>query len=198
MDKEHGQASIASILAHSRVNGPGDRSVVHFQGCSLGCGGCFNPQTHSFDGGEATDVVVLAQELAETAVDGVTISGGEPFQQPEALLGLVRALRALDIDSILIFSGFDYEEIVQQPSGAEILEHIDVLVAGRFEATQPSNGTILASTNQRAHFLSERHTVDELNLGGNLEITIAPDGVVHLTGFPPPDVRRLVRRLGDD
>ena len=188
---------IASLLPESQVNGPGTRSVVHFQGCTLACPGCFNPHTHGEDGGRDATVSEVVAALLANDNDGVTISGGEPFQQPHELLCLVRALRAKRVESILIFTGYSYDEITRIPSGPDILEEVDVLVAGRFEAQQPASGSILASANQRAHFLSEHYTLEDLELGGNLEITIAPDGTVHLTGFPPADVRRLVRRLGD-
>ncbi len=197
MDAASTHIRIASVLQESRVNGPGIRSVVHVQGCSLGCGGCFNPKTHSLTDGRVISVVELAETLLVKEVDGVTISGGEPFEQAEAVFALLQELRFRGVQSILIFSGYDYDEILTFPLGHRILEATDILIAGRYVATEHSNGTLLASSNQRAHFLSEQHTADELNLGGNLEITIAPDGMVHLTGFPPPDVRRLVRRLGD-
>jgi anaerobic ribonucleoside-triphosphate reductase activating protein len=188
---------IASILAESRVNGPGRRSVVHVQGCTLDCPACFNPHTHASDKGQLVTIAEVVDRLLVHNVDGVTISGGEPFQQPDALMRLVQRLREKAVASILIFTGFSYEEVVALPLGCSILEEVDVLIAGRYEATQPTGGGLLSSMNQRAHLLSEYYTLDDLKLGGNLEITIAPDGVVHLTGFPPPDVRRLVRRLGD-
>ena len=83
-------------LPRSRANGPGPRSVVWFQGCTLGCPGCFNPGTHRREGGYSVPVEELAGQLSagEPAITGVTVSGGEPFQQPRALLALVRKLRA--------------------------------------------------------------------------------------------------------
>ena len=188
---------IASLLPESQVNGPGRRSVVHLQGCSLACPGCFNRHTHEEGEGRLVPVAEVVNFLVTHAVDGVTISGGEPFQQEESLLRLVRMLRQHGVESILIFTGYRYDEVVALPLGAAILEDVDVLIAGRYEATQATRGSLMASMNQRAHLLTEFYSLDDLDLGGNLEITIAPDGTIHLTGFPPPDVRRLVRRLGD-
>ena len=63
----------------SRANGPGLRAVVWFQGCTLGCPGCFNPATHASHGGATADTVSLANEilLAGEPIEGVSISGGD-------------------------------------------------------------------------------------------------------------------------
>ena len=77
----------------SRANGPGLRSVVWFQGCTLGCSGCFNPGTHDSGGGYDTEVESLAEQLLSAPnIEGISISGGEPFQQPDALADLVARL----------------------------------------------------------------------------------------------------------
>src|SRR5947207_15612856 len=78
------------------VNGPGLRAVVYLQGCTLGCRNCWNPETHTFAGkersiAEIADLVVSAHQ--ERALEGVTLSGGEPMQQADALLALIESLR---------------------------------------------------------------------------------------------------------
>ncbi|MFH1265139.1 MAG: 4Fe-4S single cluster domain-containing protein, partial [Planctomycetota bacterium] len=72
----------------SRANGPGLRAVVWFQGCTLRCPGCFNPGTHNPLSGHESDTATLAAEILaiRRKIEGVSVSGGEPFQQPEALL----------------------------------------------------------------------------------------------------------------
>ncbi len=125
--------------------------------------------------------------------DGVTVSGGEPFQQPEALAALVRALRDAGVDSVLVFTGYTLDEL----DGAS-LEGIDVLVAGRYDPTRAVDGVpLLSSDNQRLHLLTSRHGKEDIDLGGgNLEITITPAGDVRVTGFPPTSLRRAVEKLG--
>src|SRR5258706_14960618 len=97
---------IHATEARSRANGPGARFVVWMQGCTLGCPGCFNPTTHDAGGGREVDVADLAAELAATAnIEGLTLSGGEPLQQPDAAAALLAAARALGL-STLVFSGY--------------------------------------------------------------------------------------------
>ena len=189
---------VHGVLPQSRVNGPGLRALVHLQGCTLGCPGCFNPGTHSPHGGEAVPVDALVARLLVEPVDGVTISGGEPFQQAEPLLELLRGLRARGVDSILVFTGYRLEELAAVPGAEAALGHIDVLVAGRYDTARAVPGaTLLASDNQRLHFLTDAHGPhDVAEVGADVEITIRPDGGVTMTGFPDPSLRRAVRRLG--
>ncbi len=111
----------------SRANGPGLRAVVWFQGCTLGCPGCFNPATDDPQGGCDSDTETLAAEISTlaTRLEGISISCGEPFQQPEAPLDLLRRLADWHL-SRLVFSGYSLPEIDRLPLGPSILRHIDV------------------------------------------------------------------------
>jgi anaerobic ribonucleoside-triphosphate reductase activating protein len=85
-----------ALIPASRANGPGLRAVVFFQGCSIGCVGCWNPKSHRFRGTEITVDVVTQQVLRARALyglEGITFSGGEPMQQADSLLGLLHSLR---------------------------------------------------------------------------------------------------------
>src|SRR5712691_4151892 len=101
---------IHGFVAHSRVNGPGVRSVVYFQGCNLGCASCWNPATHAFVGPpcrvqDVAEQVAVAHRTHFT--EGITFSGGEPMQQALDLLGLIRRLkRARPELSIGMYSGY--------------------------------------------------------------------------------------------
>jgi anaerobic ribonucleoside-triphosphate reductase activating protein len=138
----------------------------------------------------------LAAHVGESAIDGVTISGGEPFQQLDGLIAFCAALRERGVDSILVFTGYAVAEIEAFARGAEALALIDVLVAGRYVATQAQSASILSSGNQQLKLLSTRHSRDEFTAGGEVEIAIAPDGTVTLTGFPSAGLRRAVRNMG--
>src|SRR6266849_4471929 len=101
---------IHGFVAHSRVNGPGVRAVVYFQGCNLGCASCWNPATHAFVGApcrvqDVAEQVAVAHRTQFT--EGITCSGGEPMQQALDLLGLLRLLqRARPELSIGMYSGY--------------------------------------------------------------------------------------------
>jgi anaerobic ribonucleoside-triphosphate reductase activating protein len=167
----------------SRANGPGVRAVVWFQGCTLACPGCFNPETHAAAAPATTVRDVLAR-IDAAGVAGVTISGGEPFQQPAALHALCRALRAAD-RSLIVFSGYRRAELEARPLGAATLALLDVLIDGRYAAGRHQGDGLRGSANQQRHLLSARHTLAELDATPPAEATIGPDGVVHLSGVAP-------------
>ena len=183
---------IHSWIPASRANGPGTRAVVWFQGCSLGCPGCFNPETHDPSLGTEIDTAALAADLLRamegrdrTRAKGVSFSGGEPMQQPEALLDLIERLDAEDV-GLLLFSGYTLAEIERQPFGPAILARLDVLIAGRYRARRHLGAGLLGSTNQTVHLLSGRHTHAEISAVPPAEIIIGPDGTITVTGISPP------------
>ena len=179
-------ARIHAFEAVSRANGPGKRSVVWFQGCSLGCPGCFNPETHRAAGGELVNTAVLAVRVLEAGagVEGVTFSGGEPFEQPGALLEILRHLASTSLTK-LCFSGYRIGEIRRLRSGPEILEHLDVLVAGRYVAARHVGSALLGSANQRVHFLSDRYCPEDITRVPRRELILHTDGSVTSSGIDP-------------
>jgi len=171
---------------------------VHLQGCTLGCGGCFNPDTHDAAAGEVIAVTALADKLTGKGLRAVTISGGEPFQQMDALSSLCVELRARHVHSIVVFSGYSLAEIQALPGNDNVLGNIDALIAGRYEAKEAIENAILSSSNQRLHLLTEQHTLDEFECGGEVEITISPEGQVTMTGFPSHGLAHSIKKMGAD
>lgn len=181
---------IHSYTPSTLINGPGNRAMIHFQGCTLACPGCFNNLTHSKDGGEEVAISELIRRIPRNC-DGVTISGGEPFLQPEALLELVVELRRLH-DSIVVFSGFYMHEIQNIKNGSEILHHIDVLIDGRFESDNIAVSGLRGSTNQTIHLLTNRHVMEDFE-ERKVEITIDTEGNLSMTGFPTKELSEGIK-----
>ena len=131
---------INRIVPRSLVDGPGARTVVFVQGCTLACPGCQNQHLWPADGGREADAEDLALTLALLAgKDGnVTISGGEPFQQALPLLELVEALKFHGVESVLVYTGYTWNELNDRSYFSrfqvfqEILLYVDILVDGRF------------------------------------------------------------------
>jgi anaerobic ribonucleoside-triphosphate reductase activating protein len=147
--------------------GPGVRAGIWTQGCTLRCPGCLSRDTWEPDPGTEVPVEAVLGWLASLPgpVEGVTISGGEPFQQPAALLALVRGIRrwrdetgheTIPVD-ILVYSGYVYSRLSRSPEAREILEGCDAIVAGPYiDRLNPkwrhaSSGSLLwkGSANQR-------------------------------------------------
>lgn len=144
---------IAGIRRHSSVNGPGVRYVLFFQGCSHACPGCQNPETHALDGGMVVDTATITADIATTKyIDGVTLSGGDPFAQTEALGEIARACKQTK-RNLWVYTGFTYEEILLGMAGEAaigILKDVDVLVDGRFiQALRDEKCRWRGSSNQR-------------------------------------------------
>ena len=192
---------IHGLVSGSRVNGPGLRAVIYFQGCTLGCRNCWNPETHIFSGeersiGEVTALVVSAHQ--ERALEGVTFSGGEPMQQANALLALMESLRdRLPGLSFGMYSGYSERELssgdywcrfeltrgTKQDIWRSIKTHLDFAVLGRYASGQPSTLSLRTSVNQKLAFFSERYREPEFE-AQEVEIHIDTQGSVQLTGFP--------------
>ncbi|MEZ4361051.1 MAG: 4Fe-4S cluster-binding domain-containing protein [Kofleriaceae bacterium] len=182
--------AVHAIEPRSRANGPGARFVIWVQGCTLGCAGCFNPATHPASGAPAHTVEGLLAQLAATAgIEGLTLSGGEPFQQLAASAALLAGARALGL-STLVFSGYTREEIEALPGGAAALEHVDVLVDGRYRAADRLGAGLRGSANQRILLLSPRYTLAQVEATPVAEIRIQPSGEVVLTGVAPLKLKR--------
>jgi anaerobic ribonucleoside-triphosphate reductase activating protein len=178
---------IHAIEPASRANGPGLRSVVWFQGCSLACPGCFNPSTHDPQAGLESTTETVWGQLSGSGVEGVSFSGGEPLQQPDALLDLARRARQAGL-SVLIFSGYTREAIERLPLGREILGVTDVLIAGPYREGQPGRG-LLGSANQRIHLLTNRYSPAGMGSVPRGEIILHRDGCMTISGVAPPAVR---------
>ena len=145
---------LAGIAYESLVNGPGMRRVFFSQGCKHNCKGCFNPDTHSFDGGEEKDMDELIKDvLSNPMIKGVTFSGGDPFERPGefAYMGEVFKKHGLNIWS---YTGYTYEFIVshfnEKPEWRRLINTLDVLVDGEFQQDKKEEGLLFkGSSNQR-------------------------------------------------
>ena len=190
-----------AFVPASRANGPGLRAVVYFQGCSLQCAGCWNPSTHKFRGMEVT-VLEVAQRFEEASrlepLEGVAFSGGEPMQQAEALLELMREIRKVaPAVSFGMFTGYAEHElaagryVTRQKATVEqkrelwppVRGLLDFAVMGRYDRTRPTMAPLRTSHNQRLVLFSSRY--QEGDFGPQLvEISIEESGKSVLTGFP--------------
>ena len=136
---------IAGVTPCSLVNGDGVRYVVFLQGCAHHCPGCQNPDTWDFDGGQETRVEWLADIIRQQKyVDGITISGGDPFYQQAECLKLLDLLPGMNV---WIYTGFEYDEI----KDTELAKRADVLVTGPFIEELKCDGKMYGSSNQEIH-----------------------------------------------
>lgn len=159
-----GDIRIFGVVEESIVDGPGIRYSIFVQGCSHGCPGCHNPESHSPKGGELRSIEsVLGGIRSNKLIAGVTLSGGEPFEQPHACATLVQHLKA-DGYNIWTFTGYLYEDLIKMsrvnPDIACLLDNIDVLVDGPFvEELKSLELDWRGSSNQRVIDLAKTRDV---------------------------------------
>ena len=150
---------IDQVLYPVEALGPGKRAAIWTVGCWRACPGCSNPELWEPSG----QTPVTPEELfsaisriaAENQVEGITITGGEPFDQAEELLRLTSLLRRLTGD-ILIFTGYRHEELLEMPKGAAVLENVAAIVDGSYRRELNRSLPLRGSENQRVLLFDRR------------------------------------------
>lgn len=145
---------IAGKIYDSLANGPGMRYVLFTQGCTIHCDGCQNKHTWDLNSGQEVEIKDIIDDIFnDVLIDGITISGGDPIEQPQSLLELCKEIKNRDNNmNIMIYTGRTYEELVSLNNDCinNILKTADYLVDGRFEKDNTDNAIkYTGSANQR-------------------------------------------------
>lgn len=179
---------VGHVVADTEAEGPGRRFAIWVQGCPMRCPGCCNPELLPFAGGtEWTTDALLERILTTPDIEGVTFLGGEPMSQPAAVLELARGIQSAGL-TVMVFSGFTLAELRARKRAdiSELLQHIDLLVDGRYEREQPEeNRRWIGSRNQVMHFQSERYTPTDARFSApqTVEIRLSAEGLL-VNGWP--------------
>ncbi len=184
--------------------GHGRRIGIWFQGCSIGCRGCISKDTWTARPAHQTTVQALlglCDALAPEDIDGVTISGGEPFEQPEPLNLLLRGLarrrdrQAGPLD-LLVYSGFPISRLQRRFPG--ILSQIDAVISEPFVAAKAPGGQLRGSSNQRLTTFTDLGRVrygQEPEQRGSSRIQISlDDESIWLIGVPGPNDMDMIEK----
>lgn len=180
--------NIFDINRHgSRALGPGLRYVIWTQGCPFSCPGCVTPQSRSIEGGRIAETDSIAADIvAQRRIDGITVSGGEPFLQSASLARLLAKVKALRPElTVVVFTGFRIEQLTSEEA-LNALSMIDLLVDGPYIEALNDGCGLRGSSNQRLHFLSERLRPYEAQLTEgkrSVELSLS-SGIADITGIP--------------
>ena len=131
---------IAGVVNDSIVDGPGLRFSVFTQGCSHHCPGCHNPETHDKNGGHDEDTdQLIARMKKNPLLSGLTLSGGDPLEQPVPCLELARAAHQSGLN-VWTYTGYTWEQLMEEndPDRMALLRETDVLVDGPFVLSRRS------------------------------------------------------------
>lgn len=160
---------IKRICYPVRVLGPGNRIGIWVAGCNKRCPGCMSPELQTTEGCGNVSVSKVISQLKQIngPIDGITISGGEPFLQAEELCELVEYLDANITQDIIIYSGYRIEELQKKdsPYVDSILLHIAVLIDGEYRDDLNDGVGLRGSSNQRIHIFRNNPKYDNLSIG---------------------------------
>jgi anaerobic ribonucleoside-triphosphate reductase activating protein len=179
---------IHAIEHGSYSNGPGRRIVVWTQGCSIRCEGCWNPETHDAGGTFLTREKLLEYLLAGD-FEGVTFSGGEPFDQGDAVLKIARSIRDLGF-SCIAFSGFTLGVLENRYSRDALDSSFDALLTDPYKGSSNYNTVEDALTNKTVTFLNQRYGLVDFNSLPEVEVIVDNHGEIITTGLAAPYFRQ--------
>ncbi len=197
---------VARVLTATDAEGPGTRTAIWVQGCRIRCPGCFNPQLWGTAGGRRVTVSAWLPEVLNAAtaagVEGITLLGGEPFEQAAPLAELAAGAGARGL-SVMTFSGYTLPDLrrwaVARPDIAALLSHTDLLADGPFRADLLDRSRPwVGSTNQGLRALTERYAgADFTRDPDRIEIRVDRSGTVAVNGWADTDrLDELLAGLG--
>lgn len=185
-------------IAGSDALGMGVRYLLWLQGCDKNCPGCMSRKAADLNGGSLVKISDLAEEICLSGLKEITISGGEPFLQPEALSELLKRLKEKDF-GVIVYTGRLYEELKDGQETAKALSYIDVLIDGEYEAEKDDGRAYVGSSNQRILRLSGRYSAETLQSEyGSAERKVQveiKDGELFLAGVPDKEMLEKIKKL---
>lgn len=189
---------------HTLALGPHPRYALWVQGCPLRCPGCLAQSSLSDEGGELTSIEELADEICQTPnIEGLTLSGGEPFAQAAALGELITRVRARRDLGVIVYTGLTHEQLLTSlergdPSGWRALySQTDLLIDGPYIDALNDGGALRGSSNQRALALTPRYRAHLHEYGApgrRAEVTLS-GRELRVIGVPPRDLLHALHAL---
>ena len=176
----------------SEVLGPYKRFIVWVQGCKRQCKGCIAKDSWALDGGELVEVDTLVQQiLLQETIEGITISGGEPFLQQDALCELISKVREHKDIGVIIYTGMKYSEI----ENTALAHSADLIIDGEYVEELNDNKSLRGSSNQNVLCLTERYKnviSDYYDRNGRKIELILADGVTKMIGIPSKEFEQMI------
>ena len=180
------------LVENEHLYGPGKRLLIYLKGCTIHCDGCINKHLWSFDGGKpllCEDIVAI---LNENQLDGVTLHGGEPLDQADSLLNIVKKIKSIG-KTVILFTGYTKKELVGDKLKVRNLS--DIVIAGRFVFKKRNIYLqFRGSTNQRVYTHKGKYKNYKVKDGQTtILITIHEDGEMNINGFLNEEIDKLTK-----
>ena len=180
------------VASCSEVLGPNKRFIVWVQGCNKRCKGCIAKDSWALDGGELVAVEDLVQQiLRQSNIEGITISGGEPFLQQDALCELISKVREHKDVGVIIYTGMKYSEI----ENTALAHSADLIIDGEYVEELNDNKSLRGSSNQNVLCLTERYKdiVSEYYgiQGRKIDLNLA-EGITKISHIPSKEFEQMI------
>lgn len=189
--------NINRIIVGTRSEGPGVRLCIWFQGCSHHCEACYAEDTWSFSENRLFSVNEIFDMIdqSELTIEGITVLGGEPFDQNRELFLLLQEARRRNL-SCVVFTGYTIDELKRKDEiNNAILELVDVLIDGPYiKELRSFDVPLVGSSNQKIHFLTNRYSRTDF-LRNKIEIRISKKGIISINGMGDfPKIKDIYER----
>lgn len=194
---KQGMINISHYECNTNLLGPYTRFVIWVHGCCFNCKDCLaeNAKNGPF---KTMPIEQLGDLILAEDIEGITISGGEPFLQVNALVALINYVRKKRDLGVIIYTGFVLEEIKEDEEKVNLLNLTDILIDGQYIKELDDGRAYVGSSNQKIHRLTERYIeVAERYYNRNgrkAEIKIEKDKVI-LIGVPSEEVLNVWENL---
>lgn len=178
--------NINSYIPMTNVEGPNTRFCIWVQGCSIRCKGCANSHMWNRADGTIYDVEDMVELIAsyKDKIEGITFLGGEPLEQIEAVTYISKKVQELGL-TVLVFTGYDYQEISSRQDVKELIKHIDMLIDGKYDETQRDfSRAWVGSSNQNYYFFSDKYDESVITRFKNkIELRIDKNNKISFNGM---------------
>ena len=190
---------VYQYIHQTKAEGPGNRFAIWVQGCPHKCPGCFEKDTWDSYGGFELSLEEVIGEFNKAAgfVDGVTILGGEPFEQAEELAEFAEYVRQSG-KTVITFTGYTYVSLQARSdlSVNKLLRNTDILMDGEYvQALRDFSRPMVGSKNQNIIFLSDRISMQEYySYKNSIEVRMSPSGRIRINGMG--DLDKIRKEIG--
>ncbi len=183
---------IGSLKPSTDIYFPGTSLAIWIQGCSIRCKGCWNQKFWSFKGGYPVLPKAIVDLALKENVDGITLLGGEPLDQSLQLRKLMKIKKKKDL-GLMLYTGYELEEIIADPIKKECFHLADIVVSGRYvDELRCTNLKWRGSTNQQVHINNPKYRdIDIQETIQEVEVEFDENGIVSVYGYPDQEFEEV-------
>ena len=180
------------VVENEHLYGPGKRLLLFTQGCSLRCKGCTNQ--HLWEFGKGIDVTIEEILNRCTDLDGITLHGGEPLDQANVLVELIKKLKQQG-KTVILFTGYIFKELNKVQKQAWLSS--DMVVSGRYEEEKRNIYLqFRGSTNQKVFVHKGKYKNYKVKDGKTVALlSLNENGEMQSRGFRTKELEKLLEAI---